>query len=210
MPLYKTININNRINVFIWNITESFNELQKNITLTQNCHIRLDGMRSEIHKRGFLSVRQLLKVAGYEAKELYYDTNGKPHLKDGKHISITHSFTFSAIIVSEVDEVGIDIELVRDKVQRIGHKFTSYETFYLTPEQLTGQLSIIWCIKESLYKAFAVKGVSFKKHIKVLPFSTSGSNTIAWVFFEGKLAKYQTSYFEVDGFMCAYAIKVIP
>ena len=209
MPLYKTIKVNKHINVFIWNIKESFSELHKNITLTQKCHDRLAHMKSEIHQRGFLSVRQLLKVAGYEAADLFYDTKGKPHLADGKKISITHSFEFSAIILSEIDEVGIDIELVRDKIQRIGHKFTSYETFYLT-EELTRELSIIWCIKESLYKAFAVKGVSFKSHIKVLPFSAKGTNTVAWVFFNGKLAKYKTSYFEVNGFMCAYAIKVIP
>jgi phosphopantetheinyl transferase len=35
-------------------------------------------------------------------------------LKDGKHISITHSYQFSAIIISD-QTVGIDIELQREK-----------------------------------------------------------------------------------------------
>jgi len=47
-----------------------------------------------------VSVRHLLAEAGYTDHDLYYTENGKPHLKDGKHISITHSYTFSAIIVS--------------------------------------------------------------------------------------------------------------
>ena len=58
-------------------------------------------MKSDLHQRGFLSVRHLLKEVGYSDADLIYDEFGKPHLKDGKHISITHSFTFSAIIISD-------------------------------------------------------------------------------------------------------------
>lgn len=210
MPLYKTIKVNNEITIYIWSIEESFEELHQNIIITENIKSRLAQMRSELHQRGFLSVRQLLRVAGYQSSDLFYDENGKPHLLDGKHISITHSFVFSAIIVSEVDEVGIDIELIRDKIQRIGYKFTSFENSYLTKQELTRKLSIIWCIKESLYKAFATKGVSFKNHIKVIPFDAYGSNTVAWVYYKGRQAKYKASFFTVEGFMCAYAIKVIP
>jgi phosphopantetheinyl transferase len=53
-----------------------------------------------------------LQTAGYTDFDLYYDELGKPHLKDDKYISITHSHNFSAIIVS--DAVGIDIELQKD------------------------------------------------------------------------------------------------
>ncbi|WP_340199675.1 4'-phosphopantetheinyl transferase family protein [Ascidiimonas sp. W6] len=210
MPLHKTIRVNNKITVYIWNIEENLHELNKNLTITKNCEDRIANMKSEIHQRGFLSVRQLLKVAGYEPYELFYDKKGKPHLSDGKHISITHSFIFSAIIISETDEVGIDIELIRDKIQRIGHKFVNYEYNYLNEKALTQKLSIIWCIKESLYKAFATKGVSFKDHIKVLPFDVSEDEAIAWVLYEGKYAKYKANYFSINGYMCSYAIKVIP
>ncbi|XLS28832.1 4'-phosphopantetheinyl transferase family protein [Flavobacteriaceae bacterium M23B6Z8] len=210
MPLYKTIKVNDKTTVYLWHIKESLDELRKNIKITQNCEERIADMRSEIHQKGFLSVRQLLKTAGYEPSDLFYDENGKPHLKDGKHISITHSFIFSAIIVSESDEIGIDIELVRDKIQRIGHKFSSYEYEYINQNNTTITLSIVWCIKESLYKAFATKGVSFKDHIKVIPFDPYGDKATAWVYYKGAIAKYKAHYFAVDGFMCAYAIKVIP
>jgi hypothetical protein len=45
-------------------------------------------MKSELHQR-FLSVRKLLQEASYNDFDLSYDELGKPHLKDGKHISIT-------------------------------------------------------------------------------------------------------------------------
>ena len=62
-----------------------------------------------------------------------YDEFGKPHLKDGKCISITHSFIFSGVIVSD-KEVGIDIEKQREKISIIAKKFVDYEFNYLKTE----------------------------------------------------------------------------
>ncbi len=62
--------------------------------------------------------------------DLFYDEFGKPHLKDDKYISITHSFNFSGIIVSE-NKVGIDIEKQRPIITKIASKFVGYEFEYL-------------------------------------------------------------------------------
>ena len=48
-----------------------------------------------------LSASYLKAIDGIAIEELFYDEKGKPHLKDGKGISITHSFDFSAIIISD-------------------------------------------------------------------------------------------------------------
>ena len=109
MPLYKTIKPNNHTTIFVWKIEESFEALSECMPLTERSKSRIQSMRSELHRRGFLSVRHLLKEAGYSDFDLYYNGNGKPLLKDEKHISITHSFTFSAIAIS-TKEVGIDVE----------------------------------------------------------------------------------------------------
>ncbi|MBT8384343.1 MAG: 4-phosphopantetheinyl transferase, partial [Bacteroidia bacterium] len=106
MPLYKTINPKKNTKIYVWDITESLDDLN-NLNLSQKSDVRLRDMKSELHQKGFLSIRHLLKIAGYTDKDLYYNNHGKPHLTDGKHISITHSFTFSGIIISD-DEVGID------------------------------------------------------------------------------------------------------
>jgi hypothetical protein len=90
MPLYKTITVNPSTKVLIWKIEESFDKLSNGITLTPRCRKRVDGMKSELHRRGFMSVRQLLAEEGYEDKDLWYDENGKPHLTDGKCISIAY------------------------------------------------------------------------------------------------------------------------
>ncbi|WP_321539515.1 4'-phosphopantetheinyl transferase family protein [Flavobacterium piscinae] len=75
-------------------------------------------MKSESHQKGFMAVRMLLQYNGYTDFDLYYDEFGKPHLKDGVNISISHSFDFSVIILSDKN-VGIDLELRRDLVKKM-------------------------------------------------------------------------------------------
>ncbi|WP_298340134.1 4'-phosphopantetheinyl transferase family protein [uncultured Algibacter sp.] len=207
MPLYKTITPNSQTTVKVWKITESYEDLMAKVNLKSIALERVLGMKSELHQRGFLSVRHLLHEFGYTDSDLFYDENGKPHLKDGKQISITHSFNFSAVIVSDL-VVGIDIEKQRDKISVIAHKFIDYEFDYLKEEasDYVKKLTVIWCVKESLYKLFATPGLSFKQHCFVIPFTIIDDETIAWIDYENKKYRYNIHFFEFEGFTCAYAI----
>jgi len=207
MPLYKTITPNSQTIVKIWKITESYKYLMEKVNLKPIALERVLGMKSELHQRGFLSVRHLLAEFGYTDSDLFYDENGKPHLKDGKHISITHSFNFSAVIVSDLI-VGIDVEKQREKISIIAHKFIDYELDYLSEESTDyiKKLTAIWCVKESLYKLFCTPGLSFKQHCLVIPFSIVDNETIAWIDYEEKKYRYNINFLEFEGFTCAYAI----
>ncbi|HEY5688519.1 MAG TPA: 4'-phosphopantetheinyl transferase superfamily protein [Yeosuana sp.] len=207
MPLYKSITPNSQTTVKIWKITESYDELMASISLKLENADRVLGMKSELHQRGFLSVRCLLLAFGYEDADLFYDENGKPHLKDGKYISITHSFTFSAVIISE-GMVGIDIEKQRDKITMIAHKFIDYEFNYLNEVDVDyiKKLTAIWCVKESLYKLYATPELSFKKHCLVIPFSINDTTTVAWIDYKNRKQRYNINFLEFEGFTCAYAI----
>lgn len=207
MPLYKTITPNSQTIVKIWKITESYEDLMSKVTLKPNSMERVLGMKSELHQRGFLSVRHLLQEFEYTDEDLFYDDNGKPHLKDGKQISITHSFNFSAVIVSDLI-VGIDIEKQRDKINVIAHKFIDYEFDYLNEEtkDYINKLTVIWCVKESLYKLFCTPGLSFKQHCLVIPFSIGDNETLAWIDYKDKKHSYNIRFLEFEGFTCAYAI----
>ena len=93
MPLYKTIRVNDFTKVLIWKIEESLEDLTVGIELTKPNQKRVDAMKSILHQQGFMSIRQLLKQAGYADADVFYDEFGKPYLKDNNYISITHSFT---------------------------------------------------------------------------------------------------------------------
>ncbi len=205
MPIYKTLHPSPKTTVKIWKITESFEELISPLDLKSNSLERVMGMKSELHQRGFLSVRHLLRDFGYTDQDLYYDDYGKPHLKDGKHISITHSFIFSGVIISD-DEVGIDIEKQRNKIAIIAKKFVDYEFNYLSESDVeyVRKLTVIWGIKESLYKLFATPGMLFREHFLVIPFMLKDGHTVAWIDYNNKKYRYQTEFLEFEGFTCAY------
>jgi phosphopantetheinyl transferase len=209
MPLYKTITVSSSIILYVWKIEESEAELSKSVQLTSYCQKRMLGMKSEMHRRGFLSIRHLLAEEGYVDNDLVYDEAGKPHLKDGKKISITHSNNFTGIIVSEEREVGIDIEKQRDKILRIAHKFTPIEEYktIANTDDLIRKLTIIWGGKESLYKIYAESGLSFLQHINIKDFSMSDEKTSGEILFKEKTSYYDISFLEFEGFTLVYAVK---
>lgn len=209
MPLYNTLTVNPSINAYLWQVTESESELSEGIALTPHCQKRMDGMKSELHRRAFLSIRHLMAEAGYVDMDLSYDADGKPHLKDGNKISITHSNHFTGIIVSSDKEVGIDIEMQREKILRIAHKFTPIEEYstIANRDALIRKLTIVWGAKEALYKIYAEPGLSFMHHIDVKDFSFEDGCTTAGILYHGDESFYEIDFLEFEGFTCVYAVK---
>ena len=209
MPLYKTIRFSSTTQIFVWKITESFEQLNDEVQLNEKNCIRLEGMKSEMHQRGFLSVRKLLQIAGYTDFDLYYDEFGKPHLTDDKYISITHSHNFSAIIVSD-ETVGIDIELQRDKIIRIADKFVDTEFSYLDKNDLESyikKLTVIWGAKEAIFKIRNEKGISFKEHIEVQSFELEATDTNAFLHFDNLIKDFKVCFEEIENFGLVYAFE---
>lgn len=200
MPLYKTIFLNPSAQILVWEITESYQELFDEVVLNESNLNRLNCMKSEMHQRAFLSVRKLFQQAGYTDFDLYYDEFGKPHLHDGKHISITHSHQFSAIILSDA-VVGIDIELQREKIIRIADKFADSEFLFLEKEnneEYIRKLTVIWGAKEAVFKIRNEKGISFKDHIKVNTFEMNDSQTKSELHFDDIIKEFNVCFEEFE------------
>ncbi|GIZ07295.1 4'-phosphopantetheinyl transferase superfamily protein [Flavobacterium sp. UMI-01] len=209
MPLFKNYFFDSKTQILVWKITETYDELFNGVVLNMKNRERLNGMKSELHQRGFLSVRKLLQEAGYNDLELYYDEFGKPNLKDGTFISITHSHEFSAIIISD-KPVGVDIELYREKIIRIADKFISSEAQFLTiddKEAYIKKLTAIWGAKEAIFKIQNERGISFKKHITVLPFELQEIKTTANLTFGAVQKQFHVFYESVENFGLVYAFE---
>ncbi|CAM2867205.1 Phosphopantetheinyl transferase [Flavobacterium succinicans] len=210
MPLYKTIVLSGTTSLYVWHITEPFSALEEQVTLNPISLQRLDRMKSQLHQRAFLSVRKLLAVAGYTDFDLFYDATGKPHLKDAKYISITHSHEFAAIIVSD-QAVGIDIELQREKIIRIADKFVDTEELSrlksFSIDDFVRILTVKWGAKEAIFKICNEKGISFKNHIKVSPFELDKKETTAILDFEKKQQCFTICFDEFDSFTLVYAFE---
>jgi len=216
MPLYKTINFSPTTNILVWEITESLEELLGKVVLKEKTQLRLNRMKSEMHQRAFLSVRMLLKEAGYTDFDLHYDEFGKPYLNPNKchtepvEVSITHSHHFSAIIISD-ETVGIDIELQRDKIIRIADKFVNAAELNrlksFDAEDYIRKLTVKWGAKEAIFKIRNEKGISFKDHIQVNTFEIQDKETIAQLHFEGIVQEFKIVFEEFEKFTLVYAFE---
>lgn len=164
MPLVYQQNINAVTKMGVWHITEAEDFFLQKVPLQKEI--------THWHKR-------LQHLAGrYLLKEMYVDfpldlikiaDTRKPFLEDeAYHFSISHCGDYAAVIVSKEYRVGVDIELVAPKVEKIIHKFLSVQEQLLLHNDEVGKIgTLLWSVKESVYKWKGTGGVDFKEHIHI-------------------------------------------
>lgn len=102
-----------------------------------------------------------------DAFELEYAPTNKPYLKNrNEHISISHSHNKLAIVLNTKQNTGVDIELVREKILNIKHKFLNDAESAFAKDNIE-TLTFIWAAKETLYKIYGLKGLDFKLHLSI-------------------------------------------
>jgi 4'-phosphopantetheinyl transferase len=139
-----------------------------------------------------------------------YDEKGKPYLKDHTaHISVSHSHDKLAIIINENEATGIDIELIRDKVLRIKHKFLS-DTELEDGGDHIEKLLIYWAAKETLYKIYGLKEVDFIEHLFIKPFTKHNLGTITGeINLPDFKETFDLNYQLLDNYVLVYALNKI-
>lgn len=155
--------------LYVWHITESLEELETSLVLSVFSQERLAKMKSVNHQKAFLAVRQVLRQLNIADTDLTYDENGKPSLRSGEHISISHSFDYAVVVISK-DNVGVDIELIREKIGRLSGKFCNESELNNAPvehESKLDYLTEIWSVKEALYKMCNSRSLSFAQDMDV-------------------------------------------
>ena len=173
MPLHLEKRIDgNRL--AIWQMTETEEELFSLAAVSEEVKSEIQNFRSETRRKEWLTLRILLKdvlqVAHYD--DIIYDEKGKPHLKNGKgYISFSHTRNFAAVIFHRTKNVGLDVETVRNRIEKISHKFLNdREAAFVQNEKRVEMLHIIWGCKEVLFKIYGKGGLDFKNQMHVHPF----------------------------------------
>ena len=209
MPLHKIIHINETTTAYFWCITEDVTSLFRAVSLKDTSLFRLEGMKSEAHQRGFLAVRMLLQHLGYTDYDLIYDASGKPHLVDGKQISISHSHEFSCICIS-TELMGIDIEKLKEKTLKIAPRFLEMKHLenLSTPDKIA-KATVIWGVKESIFKIKNEVGISFPEHIFEDEFNLIDGKCSAILQFNNQIEKFKIHFYNVEAyiFVCAFPKK---
>ena len=121
MPLFFQQDIDETTRLALWKIEEEEAFFSKHVPLQRNI--------THPHKRlQHLAGRYLLKYLfpDFPITLIQIADTRKPYLKDeAYHFSISHCGDYAGVIVSKNRKVGIDIELLTTKIEKIAHKFVT-------------------------------------------------------------------------------------
>ncbi|MFW5757837.1 MAG: 4'-phosphopantetheinyl transferase family protein [Bacteroidota bacterium] len=195
----------------IWEINESVDELYSKIQLSNDEEEIFSNLKTPTRKQHWLSYRLILPylVNDHELSAITYDEYGKPYLNNGvRHISVSHSGKYSALIASPVYSVGIDIERIEQKIQRISHKFLNdREINESHGNHSLESLYIIWAAKETLFKLHGKRDILFKDHIYIAPFASQERGLVyGTIAHDNEKQTIPIQYQMVDDYILAYAI----
>ncbi len=169
MPLYRDFSDDNAT-ILLWKYDEK-EELDAELLLEKENYEKVKDYHPKKLKE-LLLVRKILKSVLPEHKILYQENQPILFPRDYE-ISITHSFPFVALGISE-NKIGIDIEPFNEKILRVKDKFLKEEEAgFIEKEREVAYLTVIWSLKESLYKIHHSNYWSLKKHYEVKPFDLS-------------------------------------
>ncbi|MCI5081512.1 MAG: 4'-phosphopantetheinyl transferase superfamily protein, partial [Saprospiraceae bacterium] len=173
MPLYFHKDLQPDGELGIWRITESESFFLDQLELSNAEAAQLATIKGA-RRTQWCAVRHLVhQMSGRDKRGIFIkDEFGKPHLEQSDfEISISHSGEFAAAIAAPGD-VGIDIQRIVPRIERIAHKFMrATETESLSEATKIEHLHVYWGAKEALYKAYGRRQLDFCQHILIKPFA---------------------------------------
>ena len=161
MPIFKEI-ISEQTQILIWKYLEE-EKFSADLISDEK---EFENLKQKSPKRLIEKqmVRHMLRKILPNHKIRYYE-NGQPYLEPfDKFVSVSHSFPYAVLAISE-KKIGVDIEQVKDRIDKIKHKFlhpTEIDWLGRVESEIE-HLTAIWCIKEALFKIHSSKQWSFKE-----------------------------------------------
>ncbi len=178
MPLVYQQNINATTKIAVWHITEHEDFFLASVPVQREIrhwHKRLQ------HLAGRLLLKEM--YPDFPVEMILVADTKKPFLENEPfHFSISHCGDYAAAMVSKTSRVGVDVELIKEKIKLIQHKFTGEEELKIfaehpadniqyLPVRQAGSifniqcLTLCWSVKESVFKWWGKGAVDFKDDI---------------------------------------------
>ena len=200
MPFLKEFIINPSTNIKLWKL--NLGELDY-FELDEYDSNLIKAKKNELVREQFLAVRKTLQLEDPSYK-IRYDESGKPIINSDLNISISHSKCMAAIVFSEHNKAGIDIEHKENKIVNVQNKFLNdSEKLENEYQSNIDYLTMIWTAKESIYKALGIKGVSFSDNIIIKNINKNKSHGY---YISGKEKyKFDLIFFSIEEYILCYA-----
>lgn len=168
MPLFFQHDIDDSTKLAIWKIVEDESFFSEYVPLQRT-------ITHPFKRLQHLAGRYLLQYLfpDFPISLILIADTRKPYLEDETHhFSISHCHDYAAVIVSKTKRVGVDIELLTPKIERIQHKFVSPEeqTVFQKGDNNTlsiMNLTLIWSCKEAVFKWYGKGALDFRQHMTI-------------------------------------------
>lgn len=197
MPLFKTISIPaGRIG--IWKLTETSADLIPLFSAEELADPAYRQYTHEKRKVEWLVTRFLLKQLIGPDFLISYSETGKPILNHlvYKHLSISHSRDFAAVLIHEHLDVGLDIESMNRNYHPIEKRYLS-ETELTAVNKNTQLHCLYWCAKEAIFKLVPENGIEFRDQIHILPFNPQQEKEFTACYTSGSKQRHYRLHFQI-------------
>ena len=189
----------NGLAIALWDIQESEEELMSLLNNDEVVAEEIIPFTSTKRRLEYLASRCALnELVGSEQHVCYYP-NDAPYLANNTlNISISHTGHYALVATHPTDKVGIDIERIGDKVERVKHKFLSpAELESIDARSTKIHLTILWAAKEAMYKVMGIETVEFTEQIIIEPFTP---------YMEGEIVAHETASAEKKTYKLQYKV----
>ena len=199
MPLVYQQNINAQTRIAVWHINEAEDFFTAQVPVQREIkhwHKRLQ------HLAGRLLLKEM--YPDFPVEMIQVADTKKPFLADEPfHFSISHCGDYAAAIASKTHRVGVDVELLNEKIEQIQHKFMyEAEVDVLSkqcPMPLRQSLTLYWSVKESVFKWWGRGAVDFKDDIIIKSITGQPEQGSVKVFFKDEFElDVQYLYFDYN------------
>jgi phosphopantetheinyl transferase len=182
MPLHSIRPLPGGAYLGLWHLLETPAELWPQLAMPEEYRpllpARADGPRQAQWLAGRVLVQRMLAATTLSDGLLLLqnDATGRPFLAGASPVpavSLSHSGAWvAALLAPPGTAVGVDVEAVRDKAQRIARKFlnddeqAAVKPFILADAVVDNELfSLLWSAKETLYKLAGQRGIIFRQNL---------------------------------------------
>lgn len=203
MALYLQKELENDARIYVWEMTESEEELLATTAVPDNELEDLQYIKGASRRREILATRALLNTIFPEKLYLGHHDNGKPYLLNtAMELSISHDDRFVAIITHPDEDLGIDIENLNRDFSAVEKKALSEDEIDDIDEKKKNlQLAIYWCAKEAIFKRMSLNGVDFAEQIEIDRFNPhdDGELDATFIHKDGTEMEFELGYEVFDG-----------
>lgn len=154
MPLIYRIDAANGNQLYLWEMSESAEQMMQLAELEGDFEHWMPSVSSLKRKRELLGLKVLLGEIGF-SNAITYLPSGKPYVSSSIHVSISHCDHLAGFMVSN-QPCGLDIQNKNSKLLSIAPRFCSREELRRSVDAVDqlSYLTAIWSIKEAVFKVF--------------------------------------------------------